>query len=389
MITDELEIRQKMRDARQRLISKADLTETEIAKMLHFANEDLLRAYMEINGYMIANPQTSFEYWTERLSIYKDAKLILDWLAPQPETIPEPQADIRYMLKNEYIKTIQKHQDYAGYKDQIEAHGSFGYKQGDDTIKLYTPTLCFILSMNELEVYNLDAQKDETINGMRYLDTYTEAYYKGIQHFEDEIKVNQNVLYANAESIVKDLHHKYFHAKNSASSIGWQFVKKSFPKLLNHKAIFEYGYFSGIVCKVDEMIIKYPNDFKTFDKCEIKEQEKGSQETEENNLSKLFSTSDWQKYFDALVHCTPPLLKFDDDKYKFIGNKKTQRGIVGSWIKYLKSKGIVNVSLSRDEIAKILTENILDYSITGSTIDNASTTYQNKFESQLIKYIQQ
>jgi hypothetical protein len=271
MITDELEIRQLMREARQGLIDANELTNTQKAKMLHFANQDLQRAVMEeINGLLIANPHTNFEYWTERLSTYKDAKTIIDWLALQPK------ADTRYFLNNEQIKAIQKHQDYAGYKDQIEAHGSMGFIIGNDTLNVYTPTLCYILSRHELQVYNLDAQKDETINGMGYLDTYKEAYYKGIQHFEDEIKVNPNVLYgANAESIVKDLHHKYFHAKNSASSDGWQFVKKSFPFILTHKAISEYGYFSGIVSKVDEMIIKYPNVFKTFDKCEIKEQEKG------------------------------------------------------------------------------------------------------------------
>jgi len=288
MIKDELEIRQLMREARQGLIDANELSNTQKAKMLHFANQDLHKAVMEdINGLLIANPHTTFEYWAERLSTYKDAKMIIDWLAP------EPKADTRYLLTMEKIEAIQKHQDFSGYKDQIEAHGSMGFIIGDDTINVYTPTLCYILSRQELQVYNLDAQKDETINGKGFLNTYVEAYYKGIQHFEDEIKVNQNVLYgANAESIVKDLHYKYFHAKNSASSIGWQFVKKSFPVILTHKAISEYGYFSGIMSKVDKLIKDYPNIFKTFDKCEIAEQEKGSQEMQENDL--IFSTiEDW------------------------------------------------------------------------------------------------
>ena len=41
MIKDELEIRQLMREARQGLIDANELTNTQKAKMLHFANQDL------------------------------------------------------------------------------------------------------------------------------------------------------------------------------------------------------------------------------------------------------------------------------------------------------------------------------------------------------------
>jgi hypothetical protein len=49
---------------------------------------------------------------------------------------------------------------------------------------------------------------------------------------------------------------------------GWGYVKKQYPLTLTHKVIKEFGYYSGVVNKVEEQIKKHPRLFASFDKCE-------------------------------------------------------------------------------------------------------------------------
>jgi ribosome-binding factor A len=46
-------------------------------------------------------------------------------------------------------------------------------------------------------------------------------------------------------------------------------------------------------------------------------------------------------------------------------------------------KGIVSASKNRDEIANVLSNEIKDFKIVGSTIDNISMNYNNHFARQL------
>lgn len=115
----------------------------------------------------------------------------------------------------------------------------------------------------------MDTQKETNINGYEYLETYIEAYKEGEQYFESEFKVSPNTLYGpNAEQYVRDIHLNFFHVQHTGINEGWSYVKKKYPIILTHKAVKEFGYFSGIVNKVEEQVKKYPRLFATFDKCE-------------------------------------------------------------------------------------------------------------------------
>jgi hypothetical protein len=104
------------------------------------------------------------------------------------------------------------------------------------------------------------------------------------------------------------------------------------------------------------------------------------------NFSEIFIVPDYEKYIEPLTKCKPQLLKKEKGKYKFIGNQKTQRGCVAQWFKFLKNKGIINQSVNRDELAAVLSTEIENYSIDGSSIDNQSKTYTVKFEKQLKEF---
>jgi hypothetical protein len=129
---------------------------------------------------------------------------------------------------------------------------------------------------------------ETTVNGRNYLNTYIEAYKEGEQYFETEFKVSPNTLYgANAEQYVKDIHLNFFHVQHTGANEGWCYVKKNYPIILTYKAIKEFGFYSGIVNKVEEQVKKYPRLFASFDKCE-------------HNLpptENLFSVLEWATIF--------------------------------------------------------------------------------------------
>lgn len=179
--------------------------------------------------------------------------------------------DIRFWLTTFFEEQEQNSSKYKMFKREIENKGCFLMKRETDTdaVKVYTPELAVVFISKELPARNMDTKKETTINGFEYLKTYIEAYKEGEQYFENEFKVSPNTLYgANAEQYVRDIHLNFFHVKHIRTNEGWVFVKNQYPFILTHKAVKEFGYFSGIVNKVEEQVKKYPRLFATFDKCE-------------------------------------------------------------------------------------------------------------------------
>ena len=177
--------------------------------------------------------------------------------------------DTRFWLTTFIKKQEQTKHEYKVFKREIENNGCFKVKTETDTVKIYTPELAVIFTSNKLSARNMDTQTETIINGSDYLNTYIEAYKEGEQYFETEFKVSPNTLYgANAEQYVRDIHLNFFHVKHTGINEGWGYVKKQYPIVLTHKAVKEFGYYSGIVNKVEEQVKKYPRLFATFDKCE-------------------------------------------------------------------------------------------------------------------------
>lgn len=177
--------------------------------------------------------------------------------------------DTRFWLTTFFDGQEQTKHEYKSFQREIENNGCFIVKADTDTVKIYTPELAVIFTLKELPARNMDAQKETTVNGWEYLKTYIEAYKEGEEYFETEFKVSPNTLYgANAEQYVRDIHLNFFHVKHTGINEGWGYVKKQYPIILTHKAVKEFGYYSGIVNKVEEQVKKYPRLFATFDKCE-------------------------------------------------------------------------------------------------------------------------
>jgi hypothetical protein len=178
--------------------------------------------------------------------------------------------DTRFWLFSLTDKQEQTKHEYKSIQMQIENNGWCIVKTETETVKIYTSELALILTSKELPAQNMDTQKETILNGWEYLKTYIEAYKEGEQYFEIEFKVSPNTLYgANAEQYARDIHLNFFHVQHTGKNEGWGYVKKQYPFILTYKAVKEWGYYSGIVNKVEEQVKKYPQLFTTFDKCEL------------------------------------------------------------------------------------------------------------------------
>lgn len=271
--------------------------------------------------------------------------------------------DTRFWLTTFFEEQEQTKHEYKVFKREIENNGCFKVKTETDTVKIYTPELAVIFTSNKLSARNMDTQTETNINGSEYLKTYIEAYKEGEQYFETEFKVSTNTLYgANAEQYVRDIHLNFFHVQHTGTNEGWSYVKKQYPMILTHKAVKEFGYYSGIVNKVEEQVKKYPRLFATFDKCE-------------HNLPPINSETDTEKY-TAKHYLLAYLFECNAKGKSYpIGNKKelerigNERMGAGKGNRFYK---VFNEVINKDLNAE---KNLFEIGgeLAGSLIKNAST----------------
>lgn len=192
-----------------------------------------------------------------------------EFLNPSKIQKNSPIVDARFWLTTFVEEQEQTKHLNKSFQREIDNNGYVIVKEDTVSVKIYTPELAVILTSKKLPALNMDTQIETAINGWEYLKTYIEAYKEGEQYFETEFKVSPNTLYGeNAEQYVRDIHLNFFHVQHTGINEGWGYVKKQYPIILTHKAVKDFGYYSGIVNRVEEQIKKYPQLFATFNKSE-------------------------------------------------------------------------------------------------------------------------
>lgn len=208
--------------------------------------------------------------------------------------------------------------EYLFSKREHEKLGYNGFNYQGKYYKVYTPELNSILLCKQLETL-----ESEIINGLFYISDYVEGYLEGQSFFKDNYQPNINTLYGeNARLYVMDIHNNFFHTLHSSKYIrsprgyeGWEYFKKNFPILVNGNIIKEYGFFSGIVFEVEELIRKHYELFKSFDKCK-------------HNLSLHQTENKTKKYFAK--HYVLAYMIECHAKGKSIPSRKDDLQLIGS-----------------------------------------------------------
>lgn len=179
--------------------------------------------------------------------------------------------DTPFLLINFFEQQVT--QNYNSIQREIDIKGYINLNTDTGSVKVYSRELVEILNSNSMPAFNCDTKTETTIYGKEYQNSFVEGYKEGEQYFEAEWKVSSNTLYggAGAEHYVRDIHLNFFRVQHSINSIniqGWGGVKKSYPTILTHRAVKDYGFYSGIVNKVEDQVNKYRNLFLTFEKEE-------------------------------------------------------------------------------------------------------------------------
>ena len=176
--------------------------------------------------------------------------------------------DYRFSINSDFWEQERTKLELASFQSKINNEGFLNVEVEKETVKIYNPQLAVILTSNELPAKDLDTQTETKIDSWKYLKTFVAAYKEGEQYFETTFKVSPEIMFgAGGKNYVNEIHMNFFHLQHRMNE-GWVYVKKAEPLILTHKAIKEYGYYSGLVNKVEQLIIEYPRLFAAFEKCE-------------------------------------------------------------------------------------------------------------------------
>lgn len=171
--------------------------------------------------------------------------------------------DTRYLLHTLVDGSVQSTPNYESHKLKIDRRGS---SKINDVI-VYTPELAIIFELNEIPARDMN-KRDVVIDTRPYFDEYVTAFREGERYFDANFIPSPNIVYGSGgRQFMVDIHAKYFHDGHTGwKGEGWNFVKNQYPVILTFDVIREFGFYSGIVNRVDELVEKYPVPFRDFHK---------------------------------------------------------------------------------------------------------------------------
>lgn len=166
-------------------------------------------------------------------------------------------------LKN-HILNDKNQNKYDRFLKTIIENKYFSITTPAKIFKIYSPSLAYLFSSNEIKAKNLETKEDFILDSNQYFETYADAYTDGEKHFEKTYKVPAEILISGAKMMVANISRNYYHTKTNNSLTGWNGVKNSNPIIITHKIIKDYGFYSGVLNRADAYIKEHPDTFKDF-----------------------------------------------------------------------------------------------------------------------------
>ena len=134
------ELRAMYREALKGIVSKDDLSPTQIKQLIEYAQKQELNALKFIDDLLKANPGTTFEYWCERLADYRDAQNFIRWAAAPPQEITHRIRALAHLLKvdaGEAKPIVRKDQKPKGLEKGFDSLNKKSIKYKEPTSKDY------------------------------------------------------------------------------------------------------------------------------------------------------------------------------------------------------------------------------------------------------------
>lgn len=131
--------------------------------------------------------------------------------------------------------------------------------------KVYNPSLYLMLSAQLYPAYNNETGEECEVSTYEYFTSYCEGFYEGEKYFIENFNVPLSSLYGeNSGKYVDNLRANHFEVLHEKFINGWAGIKESFPIIVSHGIMAQFGYYSGIVSQVEALAEKHPSLFPGF-----------------------------------------------------------------------------------------------------------------------------
>lgn len=165
----------------------------------------------------------------------------------------------------EFFLNAQTTNEYKDFLEDFKRKGSetFRYEEEDVVIHIYTPELAYVLTLNQIiPTDNFDNGSKEVLDTIEFLDYFYEGFKNGLNAFQKEFELSPDIIYGrDISNYLEDLKFHCFKKNIKHYKQGWSFVRLHFPLTFQKELIIEYGYYSGLVRSIDELIEKKPSLF--------------------------------------------------------------------------------------------------------------------------------
>jgi hypothetical protein len=179
-----------------------------------------------------------------------------------------------------YPVDFEKHPEF---QKMIMYHKTFKWEnysrirsEDDKTlIRIYTPHFAQIFNYPDYELCIGKSDKPVKVLTYPLYIKFKEGYLEGVKYFNETYKVSPDVIYGlHSQQYERTLHQKYYHPVSGKITGEWVHYEKSYPIVFNFEILFDYGYFSGIISCIKDLIKEHPVIFQNFDKCAFSNEHK-------------------------------------------------------------------------------------------------------------------
>lgn len=158
------------------------------------------------------------------------------------------------------------------YKNELKPHPltgeKFHYYTFNGGVRVYSLDLVYLFSDNNpIEAYNRTAKETIYLNSIDLYKQFEEGYIYGKQQFENEYKLTtKEMISADKDNLFTILRDKYFNAKTTLVGVegGWRKILNRSPISIKKGTLEKYGYYSGLLTGLYEMIDQAPTIFEGF-----------------------------------------------------------------------------------------------------------------------------
>lgn len=275
----------------------------------------------------------------------------------------------------EYLKIVLEGYFNPNTRDSLSNYFFREFKKAEkehyDIDEFFKGCLGIVNAFKQNLLHRLSKRKSELYLMKRLAEAGELSYPEKDPNLSIEQRRENSIKYANEEleSIMIDDFYLNLGSITKGLYIG---------QMSNSQIIFISDEINKAYLKALNELRETQKSKKSFDKI-------GQTETNKtlNGFKDIFYNDGWEKYIDAMVKVSPPLL---DNNWKFIGKPRGDKGVVCSWIKTLQDKGIVKQYINRSQLATVLNTEIKSFNVgsDGKTFNNISKKY-DQYENELKK----